>query len=238
MARSKPPVTLWVLKVDKTSGISAIWFITHSGETAGALPRRDQFSRALVLCDEEEGCYTPQLRRPGPKTHRLLEQAVNTAARNKLLPFPGGIGSYMIVTLGYPFIIFSVRRGKRLVVWYSWLRCSGFSLWRLLLLRCTGSRAGGLQERPHTGSVLAVRPCPLPGPLWGCFSHVEDSPGRNGAREPEGTWPPCHSTELASFKLNHCRSNSLKEAWVYLMLVLKFLKTAHQPSVETIPYVS
>lgn len=119
MARSKPPVTLWVLKVDKTSGISAIWFITHSGETAGALPRRDQFSRALVLCDEEEGCYTPQLRRPGPKTHRLLEQAVNTAARNKLLPFPGGIGSYMIVTLGYPFIIFSVRRGKRLAVWHT-----------------------------------------------------------------------------------------------------------------------
>ena len=117
MARRKPPVTLWVLKVDKTSGISAIWFITHSGETAGALPRWDQFSRALVPCDEEEGSL--QLRRPGPKTHHLLEQAVNIAARNKLLPFPGGIGSYMVVTLGYLFIIFSVRRGKRLVVWHT-----------------------------------------------------------------------------------------------------------------------
>lgn len=89
MARSKPPATLWVLKVDKTSGISAIWFITYSGAAAGALPRWDQLPRALVPCDEEEGCYTLHV---GPKTHHLLEQAVSSAARNKLLPFPGGTG--------------------------------------------------------------------------------------------------------------------------------------------------
>ena len=46
---------------------------------------------------------------------------------------------------------------------YSWLRCSGFSLRQLLLLRCTGSRVGGLQELQHTGSVVAV--CRL-----SCFS--------------------------------------------------------------------
>lgn len=91
----------------------------------------------LVPCDEEEGCYTLQLRRPGPKTHHLLEQAVNIAARNKLLPLPGETGSYMVVTLGYPFIIFSVRRWKRLVVWHTQQEHTG----------CLGLRVDSLSQQ-------------------------------------------------------------------------------------------
>ena len=40
---------------------------------------------------------------------------------------------------------------------YSSLRCTGFSLWWLLLLRSTGSRHVGSQELWHTGSVVVAR---------------------------------------------------------------------------------
>lgn len=85
MARSKPPATLWVLKVDKTSGISAIWFITYSGAAAG-LHYLDgtSYPGALVPCDGGRVLHTAW-----GQTHRLLEQAVSSASRNKLLPFPG-----------------------------------------------------------------------------------------------------------------------------------------------------
>ena len=57
-------------------------------------------------------------------------------------------------------------------------------------VRMRSRRAGG--QRGCAGAWRPEgrwRPCPLPGPLWGCFSHVEDSPGRNGARGHMATAP-------------------------------------------------
>ena len=105
--------------------------ITHSRETAGALPRWDQFPG--VPCAKWWGrrvlhtIYTAS-EEPGVKGTALFEQEVNTAARNKLIPLPGGTSSYVVVTLGYPFIIFSVRRWRSLEVWHSQqehIGCSG-----------------------------------------------------------------------------------------------------------------
>ena len=56
--------------------------------------------------------------------------------------------------------VFVAARGLSLVVasaGYSWLRCAGFSLRWLLLLRSTGSRRAGIQQLWHMGSVVVAR---------------------------------------------------------------------------------
>ena len=56
--------------------------------------------------------------------------------------------------------VFVAARGLSLVVVsgvYSWLRCTGFSLWWLLLLQSTGSRACRFQQLWHMGSVVVTR---------------------------------------------------------------------------------
>ena len=56
--------------------------------------------------------------------------------------------------------VFVAVRGLSLAVeggGYSSLRCIGVSLWWLLLLQSMGSRAHGLQQLRHTGSVVVAR---------------------------------------------------------------------------------
>lgn len=91
----------------------------------------------LVPCDEEEGCYTLQLRRPRAKDPSSSWASSKHCSKKQALPLPGETGSYMVVTLGYPFIIFSVRRWKRLVVWHTQQEHTG----------CLGLRVDSLSQQ-------------------------------------------------------------------------------------------
>ena len=137
--------------------------------------------------------------------------------------------------------IFSCAGSSSLHVGYSLLRCTGFSLRRLLLLWSTGSRAHGLsshrwQAREHRLSICDTRPLLFRGTqdllrLW-----IESmSPALAGGffttrttREAPGPWlllqnPCCRGLHVSQTQTIHLT----KDPWVPWTLVHQYLSLVH-----------